>query len=179
MKRRIFIVSVLIVACGSFITSCIGPFALSSKLLAWNQTISNKFINALVFIVISPVYGLTLFADAILFNSIEFWTGNNPIQAGVVKQVQGENGIYTVETLEDGYRIENEAGQEMKLQYDKETNTWSAVSEGKTTKLLKIEDKDNAIVYLPNGQEMSVELSQAGILACRQAIENSTHFASK
>jgi hypothetical protein len=31
-----------------------------------------------------PVYGLAILGDAIVFNSIEFWTGNNPIVSSQV-----------------------------------------------------------------------------------------------
>lgn len=179
MKKKTLALSVLVALGAMFMSSCIGPFALTHKLLAWNQNVSNKFVNALIFFVISPVYGISIFADSILFNSIEFWTGKNPIQAGVITQVQGENGIYTVETLNDGYRIENESGQELVLKYDQKDSTWNAISDSKTTKLLKIENNDNAIVYLPNGQEMNVELSQAGVLACKQAIDNSVYYVTK
>ena len=37
--------------------------------------------NELIFFAfwIVPVYEVTIFFDAILFNSIEFWGGNNPV----------------------------------------------------------------------------------------------------
>ncbi len=40
----------------------------------------------LVFLVLAffPVYGLCLFVDAIVFNTIEFWTGDNPMAINTV-----------------------------------------------------------------------------------------------
>lgn len=162
-------------------SSCIGSFNLSKKVLAWNQTIDNKFVNEVVFVAlwIVPVYEVCMLADILVINSIEFWSGENPVEAGIVKKVQGENGVYTVETLDNGYNIKNEEGQEMELVYDKTTNTWSAVANGESTKVLKFEDEKNAIVYLPNGKEQKVELSNDGVLAFRQSIENAVFVAVK
>lgn len=181
MKKRYFkVATIAAVSCSLLFSSCIGSFNLSSKLLAWNQTVDDKFINAVIFFALTPVYVITLTGDALIFNSIEFWTGENPFEVGIVKKVQGDNGIYTVETLKDGYRIEDENGEETKFIYDKESNTWSLVANDKTSKLIKIDDdKKNAIVYLPNGEERNVELSKEGVLAFRQSIENSIYFASK
>lgn len=180
MKKKYFTVAAIIAFAGSILfSSCIGPFALSNKLLAWNQNIDNKFVNAIIFVVLTPVYGLTLAGDAIIFNSIEFWTGNNPLEVGVVKKVQGKDGIYTVETLENGYHIENEAGEEMQLIYDKATNIWSAVADGKSTKVIKIESDKKALVYLPNGTEMNVDLTAEGVLALQQAVDDTAFVAAK
>jgi len=180
MKKRFFNLAVATMAGVFIFSSCIGPFNLSSKLLAWNQTVDNKFVNAILFVVLTPAYAVTLVGDALLFNTIEFWSGKNPIEAGIVKKVQGENGIYTVETLENGYNIKEENGEESQFIYDKETNTWSLVSNGESTKLISIgEDNKSAIVYLPNGEERNVELSNEGVLAFRQSMENAIYLAAK
>ncbi|MDU1890251.1 MAG: DUF3332 domain-containing protein [Dysgonomonas sp.] len=181
MKKRFLSIAGVTLAGALFFSSCIGSFSLSKKILAWNQTIDNKFVNEVVFVAlwIVPVYEISMIADVLVINSIEFWSGENPVEAGIVKQVQGENGIYTVETLENGYQIQNEEGQEMQLVYDKATNTWSSVAKGETTKILTIEDDNNAIVYLPNGEEKRVELSNEGLLDLRQSIETGVYFASK
>lgn len=182
MRKRFFTVSMVIALTGSLLLpSCIGSFGLTNKLLAWNKTIDSKFINEVVFFAfhVVPVYPVAVLADILVLNSVEFWTGDNPVEAGVVKQVQGENGIYTVTTMENGYNILDEKGNEVEFVYDKASNTWSAVEAGKTTKLVKINDDNTAIVYLPNGEEKSVELSTEGVLAFRQSIEDNMFFASK
>lgn len=181
MRKRFFSVAAIALAGILLFSSCIGSFNLSKKVLAWNQTIDSKFVNELVFVAlwIVPVYEVCMLADILVINSIEFWSGENPVEAGIVKKVQGENGIYTVETLENGYKIQNEEGQQMNLVYDKATNTWSAVANGETTKLVKLEGDGKAIVYLPNGQEKSVDISNNGVLDLRQSVESSMYFAAK
>lgn len=182
MKKKYLTLTVVTLLSGCFLfSSCIGSFNASKKILAWNQTIDTKFVNEIVFVAlwIVPVYPVSILADLFVLNSIEFWTGENPIEAGVVKKVQGENGVYTVETLENGYHIQNEEGENVDLIYDKESNTWSAVANGESTKLIKIKDDKNAVVYLPDGKEMNVNISANGVLAFRQAVMQSAFFAVK
>ena len=64
---------------------CVGKnngFALFNKIYDWNLTASdNEWVNEIIFLglCIIPVYPICLFADTIVFNSIDFWTGENPI----------------------------------------------------------------------------------------------------
>jgi hypothetical protein len=69
--------------CLSVFAGCYGPFRLTKKVYDWNGSISDKWGREAVFLVlyVVPVYGISLFADAVLFNSIEFWSGDNPIAA--------------------------------------------------------------------------------------------------
>ncbi len=78
-KRLLALVLVLSVFALSN-ASCVGDFALTNKLLKWNQGL-NKWLGSfvlLVFIII-PVYGVTLLIDWIILNVIQFYGGNNPI----------------------------------------------------------------------------------------------------
>jgi len=63
-------------------TGCFGEFALTRKVYTWNDDVSdNNFVKTLVFwgLNVIPVYGIASFADLVIFNLIEFWTGSNPI----------------------------------------------------------------------------------------------------
>jgi hypothetical protein len=62
-------------------TGCTGSFNLTKKVYNFHRSQSDKWYDELLFLVcvIVPVYGISTFADAIVFNSIEFWTGDNPI----------------------------------------------------------------------------------------------------
>ncbi|HEX9779902.1 MAG TPA: DUF3332 domain-containing protein [bacterium] len=62
-------------------SGCYGPFLLTKKLHQWNGQVGDKWAQEIVFLVFAwlPVYGLATLGDAIVFNSIEFWTGNNPM----------------------------------------------------------------------------------------------------
>jgi len=62
-------------------SGCWGGFGLSKKLYDWNATVGNKWVVWLVFFLFSiiPVYGVCLMVDALVINSIEFWSGSNPM----------------------------------------------------------------------------------------------------
>jgi hypothetical protein len=59
---------------------CYGSFELVKKVHKFNGKLGNKFVNELGFLVMNiiPVYGVAAFIDAVVLNSIEFWTGRNP-----------------------------------------------------------------------------------------------------
>ncbi|ABV35438.1 conserved hypothetical protein [Shewanella sediminis HAW-EB3] len=64
----------------SQLTGCMGQMGLSAMLTKGNlSAVDNRYGRAGLFVLLSPVYGLTATADLFIFNSIEFWTGTNPI----------------------------------------------------------------------------------------------------
>ena len=140
MKKFNLKLAATVMVCGAFLfSSCIGSFGLHSKLLSWNESIGNKFVNELVYLAfnIIPVYGICYLADALVINSIEFWSGSNPMASiGEVKKVKGENGNYLVETLENGYSITKEGETaSMELINDIDLNTRNVVSDGFSTEI--------------------------------------------
>ena len=85
MKRKYLTVAVVMALATSLLgTSCIGRFQLTNKLLSWNHQVGNKFVNELVFFAfwILPVYEVSALADLLVLNSIEFWSGSNPVAQG-------------------------------------------------------------------------------------------------
>jgi len=78
MKKTL---SVLLI--GALITSmvgCMGQMGLSQAAIGVNlRIIDNRFGRAAVYILASPVYGVISVIDLFFINSIEFWTGTNPI----------------------------------------------------------------------------------------------------
>ncbi len=71
-----------VLATGLLGASCLGPNKAFNKLNDWNQKVTeNKWANEAVFLVLNiiPVYGFAYLADIVVFNSIEFWGGKNPM----------------------------------------------------------------------------------------------------
>ena len=68
---------------GVLASGCYGPFNLTRRLHHWNGQAGSKWANEAVFLVfavaVPAVYGFATLGDALVFNSIEFWTGNNPV----------------------------------------------------------------------------------------------------
>ena len=59
---------------------CMGQMGLSSMVTKGNlSVVDNRYGRAGVFVLLSPVYGLAATADLFVFNTIEFWSGKNPI----------------------------------------------------------------------------------------------------
>ncbi|MCX7990907.1 MAG: DUF3332 domain-containing protein [Proteobacteria bacterium] len=78
MKRFI---AFLLLICLTNVYGCFGKFNLTRKVYDINSKVSDKFLRSAVtwaFIII-PVYGISALLDFVLFNTIEFWTGKNPI----------------------------------------------------------------------------------------------------
>lgn len=184
MKKINLKMAATVMICGAFLlSSCVGSFGLHSKLVNWNQNIGNKFVNELVYLAcnIIPVYGVCYLADAVVINSIEFWSGSNPMASvGDIKKVKGENGDYLVKTLENGYSITKEGENlSMELVYNKEANTWNVVADGVSTELLQMNNDGTAQMYLPNGEAMNVTLDAQGVATARQATMVNTYYAAR
>ena len=183
MKREKLTLVAVLLSGSLLFSSCVGSFGLFNRLSSWNQSIGSKFVNELVFLAfnIVPVYGVSYLADALVINSIEFWSGSNPMaNVGDVKKVKGENGNYLVKTLENGYSITKEGETTaMELVYDKELNTWNVVAEGVSTELLQMNGDGTAHMYLPNGEAMNVTLDAQGVAAARQATMINTYYAAR
>ena len=93
-KKSIKLVVCLCIAAIT-LNSCIGSFGLWNKVLSWNKTATdNKFLNELIFLVISPAYAVCGVADVLVLNTIEFWTGTNPVasNAGKTQEIMGTAG---------------------------------------------------------------------------------------
>ena len=144
---------------------------MTNKVKDWNESLGNKFVNELVFVCmhIVPVYPIAIFADAVVLNSIEFWTGENPMAANV-----GETKIVTntagediqITTTENGYNLSN-GEQEMQLVFDEAENTWSAVYDNESVKLMQFTGDNSAQMFTINGNSMNVTLDEAGVNAAR------------
>lgn len=83
--------ALLITAMVAMSAGCYGSFILTSKLYKWNGTVGSKIAQEAVFLVlvIVPVYGLATFADAVVLNLIEFWSGKNPMASNDVIMIDG------------------------------------------------------------------------------------------
>ena len=62
-------------------SACYGKFGLFKKVHQWNGTLGGPVVNSLVHFVfwIVPVYELVILGDLLIFNTIEFFTGSNPM----------------------------------------------------------------------------------------------------
>jgi hypothetical protein len=77
------IVIALVLTLGFSTTGCLGPNHAFNGIQNWNAKVSNKWVNELLHIGmwVIPVYQVTLLGDVLIFNSVEWWGGKNPIDA--------------------------------------------------------------------------------------------------
>ena len=66
-------VAVVLLAGVLLTNSCVGSFGLFNKLASWNKSATNeKFLNELIFLIISPAYAVCSVVDVLVLNTIEF-----------------------------------------------------------------------------------------------------------
>ncbi len=180
MKRKYFTIATILLSCTCFMTtSCIGSFALTNKLLTWNKQVGNKFVNELVFFAfwILPVYEVSCLADILVINSIEFWSGSNPVAQGRTV-IDGQDGRYIVDCDEKGYTITSENdGTTARLDFNDENKTWSVTANGQTMELMTFIDDTHVKLPAYEGQSTIVELSQPGVLAYQQLVTERSNMA--
>lgn len=79
---------------------CTGSFNITKKLYHFHRA-QEKWVDETIFLVcvIVPVYGVTLLVDGLVVNSIEFWTGDNPVAATNLEPVSIAKGKDTEAVL--------------------------------------------------------------------------------
>ncbi|MGM9705208.1 MAG: DUF3332 domain-containing protein [Prevotella sp.] len=183
MKNKIFKTSALFMAGALTLSSCVGTFSLTHKLAAWNTRATNeKFLNEIIFLFISPAYVVTGVVDALVINSMEFWSGSNPLakNSGKTQTIMGQDGrYYAVKTLKDGYEIKKPDGEIMKFLYDNDTDSWSQVVDGKTTEIFRFNDDGSIQATLPEGGTIRVTPDAAGLFQARMAVGGAAYWAMR
>ncbi|MDR1829181.1 MAG: DUF3332 domain-containing protein [Candidatus Fibromonas sp.] len=126
--KRVFLS--LLAACifAGTTTGCWGSFALTKKAYDFNNKFwGNKWISWIAYLILgSLVVGVTMFVDSLILNSLEFWTGSNPVALGDTYHETDANGnSVTAVKMEDGslyMRLDTQNGesQELVLQRDEE-----------------------------------------------------------
>ncbi|HEX7937713.1 MAG TPA: DUF3332 family protein [Gemmatimonadaceae bacterium] len=89
-------------------SACFGSFNLSRKLWTFNRDVSkDKFVREIVFLGMNiiPVYGAVGFIDAVLLNTVEFWSGSNPVSMSSRSRLDDGTVVQRVAYEKDGARV--------------------------------------------------------------------------
>ena len=133
----------------------------------------NKFVNAIVgFFLGSVCYPVTLLVDSLVLNTIEFWSGDNPMASNVGKtqKVTGQDGrIYAVKTLKDGYKVTAPDGVVTLFTYNKAENSWSMSQNGLTREIFRFTEDGKSVRMDVNGQAHEFALSEQGVMDAEMA----------
>lgn len=114
------IVLVLLIASIAVMSvGCYGSFNLTKKVYNWNGTMGDKWTKELVFLVLNivPVYGVAAWIDVVILNSIEFWTGSNPVASNLTSDdgtsvaFNAEKKEMTITYAGASYIVTNENGK--------------------------------------------------------------------
>ncbi|MBQ9651765.1 MAG: DUF3332 family protein, partial [Prevotella sp.] len=92
MKKFSLKVAVLLLSGSVLFSSCIGSFALFNKYEKWQCNMTSvKIINGIVGLILQPIVGtVCLTVDALVLNTIEFWSGHNPLAMNTT--IEGKDG---------------------------------------------------------------------------------------
>lgn len=129
------------------LSGCLGQNALFNTVQDWNATATEeKFVNQGISFAfwIVPVYGLTLLADIVILNSVEFWTGTNPVNNKRAK-VTG-----TTERVTDGL------GNEALLTYQADGSVQVEVFRGTETERFVLVRDGDQIVRIQDGERAAL-----------------------
>ncbi len=151
--------------CSISFSSCIGSFRLTNSVLKWNNQVGSKFLNEVVFFAfwVLPVYEVTSVADLLVLNSIEFWSGRNPLSAST-KVVDTHDASYLIASDDNGYTVTNRAtGASFRLDYLKDSATWALNVDGEVHPFLTFVDDTHVAVPGIDGDFRTVELTEAAV----------------
>ncbi len=87
-------------------SACFGTFQATKRVYAFNKGVGDKWVVELVFLAMNivPVYGIAAFADAVVFNSVEFWTGENPMSSVSFTGQKGATRLRQTHTVDGDTR---------------------------------------------------------------------------
>ena len=129
------------------LSGCYGKYACFNKLHDWNGTLGDKWINSIVhfFLFWLPIYGICLFlVDGLVLNTVEFWTGSNPLASGdsyFEKDAEG-NSIAAVKNADGSMSVEltTAKGEKANLTLQRDENVVRALdNEGNVVAQYEIE----------------------------------------
>ncbi len=180
MKKINLSVAALLLAGSMLCSSCmVGSFGLFNKYREWQTNMTNnKFVNAVVGFVIGPLcYGVCTFVDTLILNTIEFWSGSNPMAAGETKTVKGQDGrYYAVTTLKNGYEVKSPTGEITLFIHNDADDSWSMQQNGQVTELFRFNQDGTIDANLQNGKTLTVTQDQAGLDKVREAVMGNGNF---
>lgn len=180
-KVKTYLVAMLFMLATLFQTGCIGSFQMTNQLYDWNQGLNSKALQELVFVgfVILPVYAVTLFIDGLILNSIEFWSGSNPMamEAGDLEEqiVQNEGTSYRITATKNKFHVEqlngDLAGQHYDLVYVPDEHTWYIHANGMKQRIAELSQGEPAVkLFKPNGESIRIDRSVASRNAVKAAV---------
>jgi hypothetical protein len=118
--------------------------------------------------IIVPVYPIVGIVDFLVLNTLEFWTGSNPLamkEGQVETQIVKRDGKeFEITATKNQFAIREIAngvkGEPVYLLYQQQDSAWYVKAAGKTTKISEMSDAESNQVKLfhPDGKSVEVKL---------------------
>ncbi len=132
-----------VVALAVLVSGCTGSFVLTKQVYDFHRS-QPKWQDELLFLAaaILPVYGLAMAGDAIIFNTIEFWSGENPLdqEVDLSKSEVGVEGSLVLNYLSSG-EVEISRNGESSLLLEKTGD--GVVARNKDGEVICVSQKDD------------------------------------
>jgi uncharacterized protein DUF3332 len=82
--KRFVVLLMMATALAPSLGGCFGKFAVTRKVYELNASVHDRYLRNVVTwaFFFFPVYGVSGALDLFVFNTIEFWSGRNPVTAG-------------------------------------------------------------------------------------------------
>lgn len=178
MKKMITkaMVIALIGTMGVTATGCYGPFRLTSKLHDWNGQVSRKkFVNELVFLgmCIIPVYEICVLGDGLIFNSIEWWGGRNPItmkdgQREETRLVHNGQAYQVIKTRNNLVVAEENGERQVAFRYFPKEKAWYQMEGENKVKVVELKG-EKVFAYLPEQKTLVFDKHTLGYVESEMA----------
>ena len=192
-KLRLFTLAAFLLITCVVSNSCYGPFNLTVKLHNWNGTVGSKWANSAVFFafVIIPVYEVCTFLDALIFNAIEFWGGNNPISMNEgeeeIQMVRSGNKEHLITATKNKFHIEQvkgpQAGEIAEIIFAPEENSCYLNYQGEYTKLVEYLPSDDGMdqvnLHLPDGSMVAMDADERNQDAIQMALQSGSNYLTR
>ena len=178
MRKINLKVAACLLAGSCMLSSCmVGSWGLFNKYADWQTNMTdNKYVNAVVGFVLGAIcYPVCSVVDALVLNTIEFWSGDNPVASNV-----GQDGrFYAVKTLKNGYEVKAPNGEVTLFTYNKEDNSWSMSQNGLTKEIFRFNEDGQSIKVEMNGESRDFTLNEQGVRDAEFAACNGLYFAAR
>lgn len=157
--KKIILTTLAAMTVATTLTGCMGQMAVSGVVTKANLTaVDNRYARAGLYMLLSPVYAFTASADLFVVNTIEFWTGTNPItgkgavvdikQDAILKVNDKLNGAATTAPL----KVSSATIQQL----DDNTLQMTAIQEDGSVVIMRGEKANDEVSFFVNDELISV-----------------------
>ncbi len=180
---------VVLLASMAMLQGCFGSFGLTTGLYDWNMDLGGDVAKEVVFLafIVVPVYSVTLFLDAVVLNTIEYWSGNSPVTMeegeSETQVVMSEDGskTYSITATKNQFHIEQIAGEGtgefVDMVFDEVEAAWYIVDGEEKIKLAAYSKTNVGSVdyFMPTGEAVRIDYNTQNSTEAREILQAASY----